>query len=48
MENVVFALTAKGIFITLAVLGLANMWIALAADVGVALAAILNATRALR
>jgi Cd2+/Zn2+-exporting ATPase len=48
MENVIFALGAKGLFIGLAVMGMANMWIALAADVGVALAAILNSTRALR
>jgi Cd2+/Zn2+-exporting ATPase len=48
MGNVVFALGAKGLFIGLAVLGLANMWIALLADVGVAVAAILNSTRALR
>ncbi|MDR3145638.1 MAG: heavy metal translocating P-type ATPase [Treponema sp.] len=48
VENVVFALGAKGIFITLAAFGLANMWIALIADVGVALVAILNSTRALR
>jgi Cd2+/Zn2+-exporting ATPase len=47
-ENVVFALSAKAIFIALAVCGLASMWIALIADVGVALAAILNASRALR
>ncbi|MDR1949173.1 MAG: heavy metal translocating P-type ATPase [Spirochaetaceae bacterium] len=48
LGNVIFALGAKGIFISLAVLGLANMWIALLADVGVALLAILNSTRALR
>jgi Cd2+/Zn2+-exporting ATPase len=48
MGNVLFALGAKGIFITLAALGLANMWLALIADVGVALAAILNSARALR
>jgi Cd2+/Zn2+-exporting ATPase len=48
MGNVLFALGAKGIFITLAACGLANMWIALIADVGVALAAILNSARALR
>jgi Cd2+/Zn2+-exporting ATPase len=48
LENVVFALGAKGVFITLAVLGMANMWLALIADVGVALLAILNSTRALR
>jgi Cd2+/Zn2+-exporting ATPase len=46
--NVAFALGAKGIFILLAGMGMANMWFALIADVGVALAAILNSTRALR
>ena len=46
--NVLFALGAKGAFIALASLGIANMWIALIADVGVALAAILNSTRAFR
>jgi len=45
--NVVFALGAKGVFIVLAGLGMANMWVALVADVGVALADILNSTRAL-
>ena len=48
MGNIVLALGAKGFFIILAGLGMANMWIALIADVGVALAAILNSTRALR
>jgi Cd2+/Zn2+-exporting ATPase len=48
MENVVFALGAKGAFIALAVTGEANMWLALIADVGVALIAILNSARALR
>jgi Cd2+/Zn2+-exporting ATPase len=48
MGNVAFALAAKGLFILLAVMGAANMWIALIGDVGVALAAILNASRALR
>ena len=46
--NVVFALAAKAAFITLAAFGLANIWLALAGDVGVALLAILNATRALK
>jgi Cd2+/Zn2+-exporting ATPase len=45
--NVIFALGSKAVFITLAVLGMANMWLALIADTGVALAAILNSTRAL-
>lgn len=48
VQNVVFCLLAKGLFITLAIMGLANMWAALIADVGVALAAIVNATRSLR
>jgi Cd2+/Zn2+-exporting ATPase len=48
MGNVLFALGAKGVFIALAAFGLANMWVALIADVGVALAAILNSARALR
>lgn len=46
--NVALALTAKVFFIILAGLGMANMWVALIADVGVALAAILNSTRALK
>ncbi|MGB8698178.1 MAG: HAD-IC family P-type ATPase, partial [Thermosynechococcaceae cyanobacterium] len=48
MQNIVFALTIKGIFILLGVFGLASMWEAVFADVGVALAAILNATRVLK
>jgi Cd2+/Zn2+-exporting ATPase len=48
MGNIAFALGAKGFFIVLAALGMANMWVALIADVGVALAAVLNSTRALR
>jgi Cd2+/Zn2+-exporting ATPase len=48
VQNVVFALGFKVIFIMLATLGMANMWMALIADVGVALLAILNASRVLR
>jgi Cd2+/Zn2+-exporting ATPase len=48
LGNIVFALGAKGVFIALAVLGMANMWLALIADVGVALVAVLNSARALR
>jgi Cd2+/Zn2+-exporting ATPase len=48
MGNIAFALGAKGFFIVLAGLGMANMWVALIADVGVTLAAVLNSTRALR
>lgn len=47
-QNIIFALAIKGIFITLGVFGLATMWEAVFADVGVALAAIFNATRVLK
>lgn len=46
-ENVVFALGFKLVFLTLGALGLANMWEAVLADVGVALIAVLNSSRAL-
>jgi Zn2+/Cd2+-exporting ATPase len=48
VQNILFALAIKGIFIILGVLGLATMWEAVFADVGVALAAIFNATRVLK
>jgi Cd2+/Zn2+-exporting ATPase len=48
MQNVILALAFKAAFIVLASLGMANMWMALIADVGVALLAILNAGRVLR
>ncbi len=47
-QNIIFALVVKGIFIALGVFGLATMWEAVFADVGVALAAIFNATRVLK
>jgi Cd2+/Zn2+-exporting ATPase len=47
-QNIVFALGVKGIILALGALGLANMWGAVFADVGVALLAILNALRAQR
>lgn len=47
-ENIGFALMIKLIFIILGMFGLANMWEAVFADVGVALLAILNATRVRR
>ena len=47
VENIVFALGTKGLFLLLAPFGLTNMWAAVFADVGVAVIAILNATRAL-
>jgi Zn2+/Cd2+-exporting ATPase len=48
MQNIIFALTIKVIFIGLGLMGLATMWEAVFADVGVALAAIFNATRVLK
>ena len=47
-ENIVFALGVKALFLLLGALGLANMWEAVFADVGVAVIAILNACRMLR
>ena len=47
-ENIGLALAVKGVFIVLGTLGLATMWEAVFADVGVALIAIFNATRVLR
>ncbi len=47
-QNIVFALGIKLAVMLLGVLGVANMWIAVFADVGVALLAILNAMRAMR
>ena len=47
-ENIVFALGIKGIVLILGALGLANMWAAVFADVGVAMIAICNAIRTLR
>lgn len=48
MQNIVFALGVKAIVIYLGALGLASMWEAVFADVGVSLLAVFNATRALR
>ena len=47
-QNIVFALGVKGLFLLMGALGLSNMWAAVFADVGVAVLAILNATRMLR
>ncbi|PSO61265.1 MAG: cadmium-translocating P-type ATPase [Cyanobacteria bacterium QH_2_48_84] len=46
-QNITFALAVKGVFVFLAVVGIADIWQAVFADMGVALIAILNATRAL-
>ena len=46
-QNIVFALTVKFACLVLGALGLASMWTAIFADVGVMVLAVLNATRAL-
>ena len=48
MENIAFSLGVKLLFIVLGSLGVASMWEAVFADVGVSLIAVLNATRALK
>ena len=46
-QNIIFALVVKALILILGALGLANMWLAVFADVGVSVIAILNAMRAL-
>lgn len=46
-ENIVFALAVKFLCLVLGAFGIANMWMAIFADVGVMVLAVLNATRAL-
>lgn len=47
-QNIIFALSVKGIVLILGALGIAGMWLAVFADVGVMILAILNAMRALK
>lgn len=47
-ENIWFALIVKAVCLVLGALGIANMWIAIFADVGVMVIAVLNAIRALK
>ena len=47
-QNIVFALAVKGAVLLLSALGLTGMWMAVFADVGVSVLAILNAMRAAR
>ena len=47
-QNVIFALAVKLLVMVLGAFGVANMWEAVFADVGVSVIAILNAMRALR
>lgn len=46
-QNIVFAIGIKGICLVLGAVGLANMWLAIFADVGVMVIAVINAIRAL-
>ena len=47
-QNIILAMAVKGIFIALGAIGIATLWEAVFADVGVALLAIFNAGRVLR
>ncbi len=47
-QNIVFALAVKAVFLLMGIFGVANMWEATFADVGVSVIAILNATRTLK
>ena len=47
-QNIVFAIGIKLICLLLGAIGIANMWFAIFADVGVMVIAVINATRALR
>jgi Cd2+/Zn2+-exporting ATPase len=48
IQNIVLALGVKAVIMSLGLLGLASMWAAVFADVGVALLAVLNALRAMK
>ncbi len=47
-ENIYFAIGVKFVCLALGAVGIANMWVAIFADVGVMIIAVLNAVRALR
>ncbi|MCD8380526.1 MAG: cadmium-translocating P-type ATPase, partial [Lachnospiraceae bacterium] len=47
-ENIIFALAVKAVCLLLGAFGFAGMWLAIFADVGVMVLAVLNATRTLR
>lgn len=47
-QNIIFALVIKAVCLILGAVGIANMWVAIFADVGVMVLAVLNATRALK
>ena len=47
-QNIILAMAVKAVFILLGAIGIASLWSAVFADVGVALLAILNASRVLK
>ena len=47
-QNIVFALLVKAIVLVFSAIGLAGMWLAVFADVGVMVIAVLNAMRSLK
>jgi Cd2+/Zn2+-exporting ATPase len=47
-QNIIFALGVKGLILLLGLLGFANMWLAVFADVGISVLAILNSLRIFR
>jgi Cd2+/Zn2+-exporting ATPase len=47
-QNIILALSIKGIFVMLGAIGIATMWEAVFADMGTSLLAVINSTRALR
>jgi len=47
-QNIVFALGVKALVMLLGIFGIASMWLAVFADTGVALLAVMNSLRALR
>ncbi len=47
-ENIIFSFLVKFVCLALGAIGIANMWVAIFADVGVMIIAVLNAIRALK
>ena len=47
-QNIVFSLAVKGVVLALSAVGIADMWWAVFADVGVMILAVLNASRMLK
>jgi len=47
-ENIVFAVGLKAVFLVLAIMGIATLWMAIAADMGASLLVIFNGLRLLR